>query len=201
MYIAILCISAVAICTERVEAKVKSAHSAAERCCCNLHGACGGKVDCTGNHQRRGIGCNLHGACGGKGRWSTDRIVKKWLQSARSVWRQRPVLGIPQLACNVAICTERVEAKFFGECVHLRFPVAICTERVEAKSQSCFSTMLHLLLQSARSVWRQSFFIAKQKKCAICCNLHGACGGKACCSRLRAVYPCCNLHGACGGKV
>ena len=65
MYIAILCISAVAICTERVEAKLVP--------------------------RRRGesaAGCNLHGACGGKGTSISRREKKEKLQSARSVWRQ-----------------------------------------------------------------------------------------------------------------
>ena len=35
-----------------------------------------------------------------------------------------------------------------------------------------------------------------------CCNLHGACGGKACHRvTLFSTNGCCNLHGACGGKA
>ena len=43
MHIAILCISAVAICTERVEAKLDLKSFPACSGSCNLHGACGGK--------------------------------------------------------------------------------------------------------------------------------------------------------------
>ena len=55
----------VAICTERVEAKQKSA---------NL-------INCQS-------GCNLHGACGGKELRRLEQRSGLWLQSARSVWRQ-----------------------------------------------------------------------------------------------------------------
>ena len=80
------------------------------------------------------------------------------------------------------------------------------------------------LLQSARSVWRQSshgiFAISSGVGVAICterveakadavwkgqivacCNLHGACGGKGCRHCHGRQTRCCNLHGACGGKA
>ena len=58
-----------------------------------------------------------------------------------------------------------------------------------------------LMLQSARSVWRQ-------RRRTMCggimpsrCNLHGACGGKGRLRLRRCLRRCrCNLHGACGGK-
>ena len=106
----ILCISAVAICTGRVEAKNSTMsrkiypkscnlHGACggkelHNCCilrqlrCNLHGACGGKVSFFIAKQKK-CGCNLHGACGGKGHNHAVAIDCFRLQSARSVWRQR----------------------------------------------------------------------------------------------------------------
>ena len=78
----------VAICTGRVEAKRTAEKRTWHDTGCNLHGACGGKVEnaqkeldkkkvaiCTGRVEaktvdvagrRYGISCNLHGACGGK---------------------------------------------------------------------------------------------------------------------------------------
>ena len=66
-------------------------HRFRPRACCNLHGACGGKASerCVEHGRLR---CNLHGACGGKGE----------------------SIGIKLCAKNVAICTERVEAKHVG---------------------------------------------------------------------------------------
>ncbi len=98
------------------------------------------------------------------------------LQSARSVWRQSLYPGdvekVRVAICadgqrdvtpQVAICTERVEAKepasHGGRKRIVRqalAPVAICAERVEAKR-----------------------FLAVQYLRAQSCNLHGACGGKA----------------------
>ncbi len=189
--------------------------------------------------------CNLHGACGGKGALAHRRLWQVWLQSARSVWRQRYQVGgrgrnavlqsarsvwrqrkclMPRVKprWNVAICTERVEAKDSVEelrrekivaicterveakavCLQklLRVSVAICTERVEAKFQRCDRCVEALPLQSARSVWRQSIVTPAFSAAAASCNLHGACGGKAPAFRAPEAPPGCNLHGACGGK-
>ena len=98
--------------------------------------------------------CNLHGACGGKG-----------------IRRGAPFL----LLKVVAICTERVEAKekirsgISGE------TVAICTERVEAKFFRASVDYAFEVLQSARSVWRQSANHCARGKHSARCNLHGAC--------------------------
>ena len=125
-------------------------------CGCNLHGACGGKAPTPRMSSPRSC-CNLHGACGGKacrrksfparrrvaicterveakGKHSPCFAILPWLQSARSVWRQRSGASVPLMPCRVAICTERVEAK--------EIPQLLIVQ--------CFS------LQSARSVWRQS---------------------------------------------
>ena len=77
------------------------------------------------------------------------------LQSARSVWRQSSQNAEEYLLSDVAICTERVEAKGQEMLGVLRGVVAICTGRVEAK-------MVTSLL-----------YVGSH-----CCNLHGACGGK-----------------------
>ena len=106
-------ITLVAICTERVEAKalLRAAFAAAPAC------------------------CNLHGACGGKEARHTHHLSRIRLQSARSVWRQRPFAPPSSRPSAVAICTERVEAKRLLFVVRVqRHNVAICTERVEAKS-------------------------------------------------------------------
>ncbi len=90
MHIAILCISAVAICTERVEAKLLKIHeSAAGRERCNLHGACGGKAP-----QFVQLRYFLVVAI------CTERVEAKD--------ENKNVL----VDTHVAICTERVEAKF-----------------------------------------------------------------------------------------
>ena len=126
--------------------------------------------------------CNLRGACGGKGKIDYIIHTLKKLQSARSVWRQRPCVRVPlRMAIIVAICAERVEAKL--DFLHHHAPrlmlqsarsvwrqsrprradrnhhrVAICAERVEAKRVVAQKNLRTVKLQSARSVWRQSVF-------------------------------------------
>ena len=83
----ILCISAVAICTGRVEAKGKSACPSASGRCVAI---CTGRVEAKSSVSRFSsvsYGCNLHGACGGK------------VHHFREVTK---------MVC-VAICTGRVE--------------------------------------------------------------------------------------------
>ena len=86
---------------------------------------------------------------------------------------------------------------------HERTPlaVAICAERVEAKATSERSMTPPAELQSARSVWRQRIAMCAFICRWMCCNLRGACGGKAIQIRDAAVLSGCNLRGACGGKV
>ena len=106
----ILCISAVAICTGRVEAKIRRKGESRRDYRCNLHGACGGKDFYEPIPPLR-AGCNLHGACGGKA------LPRAWAHHAR-----------------VAICTGRVEAKVLRHKFRTQVcGVAICTGRVEAK--------------------------------------------------------------------
>ena len=169
----------VAICTGRVEAKFCCVNGAFDGGGCNLHGACGGKVDatCEAIIAKR---CNLHGACGGKDLTST------WGTMAQSV----------------AICTGRVEAKLSSHCV-----TSVSFELQSARGvwrQSPFQRATQkpsASLQSARGVWRQRCTSISSVLLINRCNLHGACGGKDNDEIVALVSPGCNLHGACGGKV
>ena len=109
----ILCISAVAICTERVEAKTALR-----------------------DPVTRDFRCNLHGACGGKDYSTKVYTLSIPLQSARSVWRQRRWHFAAFRGTMVAICTERVEAKNHSNLDYTVKRVAICTRRVEDLASS-----------------------------------------------------------------
>ena len=168
--------------------------------CCNLHGACGGKVLVI-------IGVGAWGVLqSARSVWRQSAIngtseYPTELQSARSVWRQRGAPKYNRGRAEVAICTERVEAKISfltsfsvkptlqsARSVWRQRPlidsdlfnstVAICTERVEAKGSICIYNIYILRLQSARSVWRQRLSVVVLMLGRMCCNLHGACGGK-----------------------
>ena len=162
----ILCISAVAICTERVEAKAQSPFRF--RLCrrCNLHGACGGKgkygwetiratyvAICTERVEAKAIresidsempGCNLHGACGGK------------------VLCGFGCSGFFCVCCNLHGACGGKGRRF--RLVLYGLAVAICTERVEAKPDSLEDKPFPPMLQSARSVWRQRALQAEQAR-------------------------------------
>ena len=79
----------VAICTERVEAKLFQALSQLLCVCCNLHGACGGKVQITTpNSMDSGVAiCTERVEAKRYASFSSSSARR--LQSARSVWRQR----------------------------------------------------------------------------------------------------------------
>ena len=146
----------VAICTERVEAKCRSQFASPSILCCNLHGACGGKGILPNCPVIVIACCNLHGACGGKGSRFCAQYMLASLQSARSVWRQSSALEKIGTRPAVAICTERVEAKFRFS--RVLFPLLGCNLH-----GACGGKVLITLpvarqkkLQSARSVWRQS---------------------------------------------
>ena len=101
-------------------------------CRCNLHGACGGKVQAFGAL----LATMMLQSARSVWRQSAAALVRRrpsWLQSARSVWRQSGLSRCPRVRASVAICTERVEAKAGSAVGFLRVSVAICTERVEAK--------------------------------------------------------------------
>ena len=125
--------------------------------CCNLHGACGGKAV-----VRRSFSCpfRLQSA---RSVWRQSSVsvtlaaYSRALQSARSVWRQSSSKFTKvRQGANVAICTERVEAKVRRFAYAHLCRVAICTERVEAKRAALGDGIIVKKLQSARSVWRQS---------------------------------------------
>ena len=97
------------------------------------------------------------------------------LQSARSVWRQSSTKAFISLLFTVAICTERVEAKsvwaFASPCTSvLQSARSVWRQRWLEKKISAKKT-----LQSARSVWRQSEKVAGARREITRCNLHGAC--------------------------
>ena len=125
---------------------------------CNLHGACGGKERVFDGNQHiallqsaRSVWRQSEGSIAysppfglqsarsvwrqsGKGR--AKRRGAGGLQSARSVWRQRRRMLSFWTARNVAICTERVEAKLLVSLFSIPLVVAICTGRVEDLASS-----------------------------------------------------------------
>ena len=127
-------------------------------CSCNLHGACGGKERVFDGNQHiallqsaRSVWRQSEGSIAysppfglqsarsvwrqsGKGR--AKRRGAGGLQSARSVWRQRRRMLSFWTARNVAICTERVEAKLLVSLFSIPLVVAICTGRVEDLASS-----------------------------------------------------------------
>ena len=132
----ILRISAVAICTERVEAK----NVFARKICFSslLQSA---RSVWRQSPRRRGSGHQRRVAI------CTERVeakvprhilrrVLRALQSARSVWRQRRWHFAAFRGTMVAICTERVEAKNHSNLDYTVKRVAICTRRVEDLASS-----------------------------------------------------------------
>ena len=174
----ILCISAVAICTGRVEAK-NAAYDLRDRLNgCNLHGACGGKAPIRGRstsliwlQSARGVWrqrtrawrntppparCNLHGACGGKGArfsfYSHYACCNLHGACGGKVLCYSPLI----ISAFVAICTGRVEAKSpavgWKSWAHGCNLHGACGGKVYLKD----SNGKYCVLQSARGVWRQS---------------------------------------------
>ena len=145
--------------------------------------------------------CNLHGACGGKACHKYKCTNSYALQSARSVWRQRLFASIPGVRPSVAICTERVEAKSFAfDYMILVYSCNLhgaCGGKVSDYSYMGVSATL----QSARSVWRQRVagrLSLRAITVAICTERVEA---KPMVLTLPPTALCCNLHGACGGKA
>ena len=101
---------AVAICTERVEAKCTITYLSAPY----VVAICTERVE-----------AKIH--------FKGHIYIVTQLQSARSVWRQSQSIKNPRRVILVAICTERVEAKLHVPRSFRFLEVAICTERVEAK--------------------------------------------------------------------
>ena len=191
----------VAICTGRVEAKPIFGWQIIFISRCNLHGACGGK-------GAAGIPAGarwLVAICTGRVEAKVNPPIKEWgralLQSARGVWRQSLSGHTGGGRSLVAICTGRVEAK----CVYsasLKRSAALQSARGVWRQRFLHFLLAALVtLQSARGVWRQSGSAAKSSGHSACCNLHGACGGKAWILHDVRTRFRCNLHGACGGKA
>ena len=123
----------------------------------------------------------------------------------------------------VAICTERVEAKAAGEDFKLKFwgcnlhgacggkatapavddppeGVAICTERVEAKCAENRTAVSRSMLQSARSVWRQSKSSPPGFRRFPLQSARSVWRQRSMMTSSTRYWRSCNLHGACGGK-
>ena len=145
--------------------------------------------------------CNLRGACGGKACRASQPCCGSWLQSARSVWRQRRHYLINRKEDEVAICAERVEAKRIQESGRMQASWLQSARSVWRQSERASRpSPCPCALQSARSVWRQrgtcgsfsplvlvaicaerveaKLFISGDRMATIRCNLRGACGGK-----------------------
>ena len=139
-------------------------------------------------------------------------------QQNRSIVRP----GLSLMATKVALTAEEFREN------SQRSIALFNTEKLSTNSthvlKSAYAFCAFLPLQSARSVWRQSSCIIARKsssKAAICterveakahhvhclcahtgcCNLHGACGGKADDCQFVHCFSYCNLHGACGDKA
>ena len=144
--------------------------------------------------------CNLHGACGGKGGDVAEERAGCVLQSARSVWRQRLRLHpVPKSvrccnlhgACGGKGWTRRKIRKTRRCNLH-----GACGGKEALPAQGSLTRRL----QSARSVWRQSVRkrgISKMPTVAICTERVEA---KRFGVSVLHIRLCCNLHGACGGK-
>ena len=127
----------VAICTERVEAKYRGQRKAARRTRCNLHGACGGKASRRRSDRGCYARCNLHGACGGKALYRSAVSSGENVAICTERVEAKVSLALSSAGVVVAICTERVEAKGQSFAYDANKNVAICTERVEAKRCLC----------------------------------------------------------------
>ena len=155
MHIAILCISAVAICTERVEAKQPTLPA---------RGATPVAI-CTERVEAKTFPHSL--SVSDAVAICTERVEAKWHGCRRHEAR------------TVAICTERVEAKFAASRDRL-LPVSLQSARSVWRQRRTrpLSSTGFIRLQSARSVWRQSCLHWLKVTYSPGCNLHGACGGK-----------------------
>ena len=106
--------------------------------------------------------CNLHGACGGKGEIGENGSGASGLQSARSVWRQRPVLTKGEYYADCCNLHGACGGKAIG--LYSAVSVAGCNLHGACGGKDCSSDN-----KGQRSAG---------------CNLHGACGGK----EERAVF-------------
>ena len=126
----ILCISAAAICTERVEAKDKKEQRRAGKAA----------AICTERVEAKALSttvfsavrcCNLHGACGGKAICWNCCQTTAWLQSARSVWRQRNSISMLSQRSPLQSARSGWRQRTRDRCSFRTACVAICTGRAE----------------------------------------------------------------------
>ena len=145
--------------------------------------------------------CNLHGACGGK----VDRLFVRHalplLQSARGVWRQSPLYAGDCVIGHVAICTGRVEAKRQRTRMVRRLHLLQSARGVWRQRCTSISSVLLINRCNLHGACGGKGLNPNCSRSALSCNLHGACGGKDNDEIVALVSPGCNLHGACGGKV
>ena len=153
MHIAILCISAVAICTGRVEAKSVVLYI--------------GRVPCPLQSAR------------GVWRQSSSSSApphSTMLQSARGVWRQSvgaaALSRMPPLQSARGVWRQRNQERMVLPCIR-----RLQSARGVWRQRRLSDSLLHsgTLLQSARGVWRQSEKVAGARREITRCNLHGAC--------------------------
>ena len=168
---------------------------------CNLHGACGGKVFSLNHSSVKTALQSARSVWRQSSLYQTNTTAGVLLQSARSVWRQSCPAPYDCMALDVAICTERVEAKACNV-----DPIAhanrcnlhgACGGKGRGASSapwSAFRCNLHGACGGKASS------LGGNSESHVGCNLHGACGGKGRTDSTAARGLCCNLHGACGGK-
>ena len=161
---------------------------------CNLHGACGGKVFSLNHSSVKTALQSARSVWRQSSLYQTNTTAGVLLQSARSVWRQSCPAPYDCMALDVAICTERVEAKacnvdpiahanrcnLHGACggkgrgaSSAPWSAFRCNLHgaCGGKVLSCYSDLAPHKLQSARSVWRQSVSGCAKGSCypvAIC---------------------------------
>ena len=170
----------VAICTGRVEAKASALRVSLRTYRCNLHGACGGKVSTVAQKE---VAIRV-AIC-------TGRVEAK---NANYTFAN---------TFDVAICTGRVEAKAWVE-INMRQIESGCNLHgaCGGKDDSRLRRQRLRELQSARGVWRQSETV---RRCVGACyalqSARGVWRQSLGCLAYRIGSICCNLHGACGGKV
>ena len=196
----ILCISAVAICTERVEAKVAEVQHIVATCVaiCTERVEAKDSVEelrrekivaiCTERVEAKAV-C-LQKLLRVSVAICTERVEAKFqrcdrcvealpLQSARSVWRQSIVT--PAFSAAAASCN--LHGACGGKAPAFRAPEAPPGCNLHGacggKGQYGRTVAASAALQSARSVWRQRLINCSIYVDFLCCNLHGACGGKA----------------------
>ena len=136
-------------------------------------------------------------------------------QQNRSIVRP----GLSLMATKVALTAEEFRENS-QRSIDLFNTEKLSTDSTHVQKKCILQFCAFLLLQSARSVWRQSCDFLRRlavhrvaicterveaKTMALCCvsrhngcNLHGACGGKVSIAIAFCGFLRCNLHGACG---